>query len=90
MQRLDIAASLFYSYPILDSYGHPSTLVGVPVMFYSKPSVPPRGGSTLGYYYAALTGSKFLGLSARQIPIYRADVGAVELDFVWLVTIIEI
>ncbi len=25
---------------------------------YTKPSVPPRGGSTLGYYYAALTGSK--------------------------------
>jgi hypothetical protein len=29
-------------------------LVGVPVIFYSKPSVPPRGGSTLGYDYAAL------------------------------------
>ncbi|MBQ2868796.1 MAG: hypothetical protein IJE88_02095, partial [Akkermansia sp.] len=41
-------------------------------MFFVLPSVPPRGGSTLGYYYVALTGSEFLGLSARQIPIYRA------------------
>ncbi|MBQ2869966.1 MAG: hypothetical protein IJE88_08075, partial [Akkermansia sp.] len=40
-------------------------------MFFVLPSVPPRGGSTLGYYYVALTGSEFLGLSARQIPIYR-------------------
>ena len=31
-------------------------------MFFVLPSVPPRGGSTLGYYYVALTGSKFLGL----------------------------
>ncbi|MBP3499197.1 MAG: hypothetical protein J6J97_03805, partial [Akkermansia sp.] len=35
-------------------------------MFFVLPSVPPRGGSTLGYYYVALTGSEFLGLSARQ------------------------
>ncbi|MBP3500369.1 MAG: hypothetical protein J6J97_09810, partial [Akkermansia sp.] len=42
-------------------------------MFFVLPSVPPRGGSTLGYYYVALTGSEFLGLSARQIPIYRAE-----------------
>ncbi|MBP3500079.1 MAG: hypothetical protein J6J97_08330, partial [Akkermansia sp.] len=41
-------------------------------MFFVLPSVPPRGGSTLGYYYVALTGSEFLGLSARQIPIDRA------------------
>ncbi|MBQ2868780.1 MAG: hypothetical protein IJE88_02015, partial [Akkermansia sp.] len=41
-------------------------------MFFVLPSVPPRGGSTLGYYYVALTGSEFLGLSARQIPIYQA------------------
>jgi hypothetical protein len=32
-------------------------------MFYSKPSVPPRGGSTLGYYYAALSGS----IDARKL-----------------------
>ncbi len=55
------------------------------IMFYcqvnnTKPSVPPRGGSTLGYYYAALTGSKFRYADAPQttlqIPIYRAERGA--------------
>ncbi|MBP3500202.1 MAG: hypothetical protein J6J97_08960, partial [Akkermansia sp.] len=51
---------------------HPSTLVGVPVMFYSKPSVPPRGGSTLGYDSVALAGSSFRSPAARQIPDYRA------------------
>ncbi|MBQ2869955.1 MAG: hypothetical protein IJE88_08020, partial [Akkermansia sp.] len=45
---------------------------GVPVMFYSKPSVPPRGGSTLGYDSVALAGSSFRSPAARQIPIYRA------------------
>ncbi|MBP3498878.1 MAG: hypothetical protein J6J97_02175, partial [Akkermansia sp.] len=46
-------------------------------MFFVLPSVPPRGGSTLGYYYVALTGSEFLGLSARQIPIYRTERGSI-------------
>ncbi|MBP3500404.1 MAG: hypothetical protein J6J97_09985, partial [Akkermansia sp.] len=41
---------------------HPLTSLGVPGIINTKPSVPPRGGSTLGYYYAALTGSKCLGL----------------------------
>ncbi len=35
-----------------------------------RPRRPPRGGSTLGYYCVALSGSEFLGLSARQIPIF--------------------
>ncbi|MBQ8376966.1 MAG: hypothetical protein IJX33_07965, partial [Akkermansia sp.] len=47
----------------------------VPGIINTKPSVPPRGGSTLGYYYAALTGSKFRYADAPQttlqIPIYR-------------------
>ena len=45
---------------------HPSTLVGVPVIFYSKPSVPPRGGSTLGYYYVALRAQN----SAHYVRLY--------------------
>ena len=45
-------------------------------MFFILPSVPPRSGSTLGYYCIALSeGSEFLGLSARQSPIYCAEGG---------------
>ncbi|MBQ2869976.1 MAG: hypothetical protein IJE88_08125, partial [Akkermansia sp.] len=55
---------------------HPLTSLGVPGIINTKPSVPPRGGSTLGYYYAALTGSKFRYADAPQttlqIPIYQA------------------
>ena len=48
---------------------HPSTLVGVPVVFYSIPSVPPRGGSTLGYDSVAReTGSEFRSPAAHQLP----------------------
>jgi hypothetical protein len=42
-------------------------------MFYSKPSVPPRGGSTLGYDSVALAGSSFRSPLARPIPIYCAE-----------------
>ena len=56
---------------------HPLAPLGVPDIINTKPSVPPRGGSTLGYYYAALTGSKFRYADAPQttlqIPIYRAN-----------------
>ena len=44
-------------------------------MFFVLPSVPPRGGSTLGYDSVALAGSSFRSPLARQIPICRAGVG---------------
>ena len=53
---------------------HSATLRGSD-MFFISPSVPPRCGSTLGYYCFALSGSEFLGLSARQSPIYCAEGG---------------
>ena len=46
---------------------HPLTSLGVPGIINTKPSVPPRGGSTLGYYYAALTGSNRRSPAARKL-----------------------
>ena len=48
---------------------HPLTSLGVPGIINTKPSVPPHGGSTLGYYYAALTGSKFRYADAPQTTL---------------------
>ena len=45
---------------------HPLTSFGVSVVFYSKPSVPPRCGSTLGYDYAALRAPNSAPLTLRK------------------------
>ncbi|MBP3499746.1 MAG: hypothetical protein J6J97_06645, partial [Akkermansia sp.] len=44
-------------------------------MFFVLPRVPPLRGCTLGYDYAALTGSNFRSPAARPIPIYCAGGG---------------
>ena len=45
---------------------HPLTSFGVPGIFNTNPSVPPRGGSTLGYDYAALRAQN----SAHYVRLY--------------------
>ena len=45
---------------------HPLTSFGVPGIFNTKPSVPPRCGSTLGYDYAALRAQN----SAHYVRLY--------------------
>ncbi|MBQ2868650.1 MAG: hypothetical protein IJE88_01355, partial [Akkermansia sp.] len=40
--------------------------LGVPGIINTKPSVPPRGGSTLGYYYVALRAQN----SAHYVRLY--------------------
>ncbi|MBP3500353.1 MAG: hypothetical protein J6J97_09725, partial [Akkermansia sp.] len=54
---------------------HPSTLVGVPVIFYSKPRVPPLTRLHSGLWLYRPPGSKFRYADAPQatlqIPIYR-------------------
>ena len=49
---------------------HPASWRGSGLFFSSNPGLTPWAMEGV-----ALTGSKFLGLSARQIPIYRAEVG---------------